>query len=631
MTVGLEEMLRESENRYRMIFERAGDAIFILDAEEAKKGQIIAANQAAAEMHGYTVDELLSMNIKDLDTPDVAEEVPDRFRHILGGEWLKMEITHRRKDGTVFPVEINAGPFEFGNHKHVLALERDITKRKQAEESLRESERALRQANASLETLLHAIPDIVFFKDSKGRYLVVNKATEKFLGRSREELIGKTPEDLLPPDFARECMKSDAEVMRACEPVRRVEESGHGDDRIVVDTTRVPLRDIDGNCTGFVGVIRDITEQKKVEEALRLSSQKWYTTFDAISDSIWLADLEGKILQCNKATATLLGKPIKEIVGSTCWELMHGTTGPIKDCPVVRMKETLRKESLVLRMGDRWICATTDPVIMGDAGTLIGAVHVISDITEQKKTDDKLNNSRIYLDALVEERTAELMKSKKLLRNLANHLQTIREEERMSVAREIHDELGQTLTALKFDIARLAQHPPQAYERLGEKTNEILETIDRAIQTVRRISTDLRPRLLDDFGIVAAMQWQIEEFQKKTEIMCSISIDSESIVLDKQRSISLFRILQESLTNVARHANATEVAVMLEKKDGRVVMTVKDNGKGMPKEQQLQSRSFGLIGMKERALSLDGELKIESDLDKGTTIRVALPLSARSI
>jgi PAS domain S-box-containing protein len=631
MTVGLEEMLRESENRYRLIFERAGDAILILDAEGEKAGHIVAANQAAAEMHGYTVDELLTMNIRDLGTPDIAKEVPDHIRHILDGGWLKTEFDHRRKDGTVFPVEITAGPFEFGKHKHILSFERDITERKRAEKGLMEGEWALRQANARLETLLNAIPDIVFFKDERGRYLVVNKATERFLGHRESELTGKTAEDLLPPDLAKECMKSDAEVMRARGAVRRVEEAGIGDKKIILDTTKVPLHDADGNCIGFVGVIRDITEQRKAEEDLRLSSQKWRTTFDAISDSISLLDSDGKILQCNKATSKFFGKPLKEIIGGTCLELMKGAAEPIEGYPVASVKEIHRKESVVLPMGDKWVRITVDPVITDDSGALIGLVHVISDITEQKKTEEELKGHHKYIDALVEKRTAELKESKRLLRNLANHLQTVREEERMTVAREIHDELGQTLTALKFDIAWLAQHSPQEFEELYQKKNEILENIDRAIQTVRKISTELRPRLLDDFGIVAAIEWQVEEFRKRMGIKCTVSIEPEDISLDKERSISVFRILQESLTNVARHANATEVAVRLEKRDSKVVMTVKDNGRGMSKDYQSDSGSFGLIGMKERALSLGGELKIESYKDKGTTIAISVPLTAKNI
>jgi len=142
-----EEALRESETRYRMLFESAGDAIFILEAEGEDAGRIIAANKAAAEMHGYTVDELVNMKITDLDSPEAAGYVPERINRMLKGEWMKAEIDHRRKDGTMFPVEISAGLFELGKHKHILAFDRDITERKQAEETLKNYTAKLEEMN----------------------------------------------------------------------------------------------------------------------------------------------------------------------------------------------------------------------------------------------------------------------------------------------------------------------------------------------------------------------------------------------------------------------------------------------------------------------------------------------------
>ena len=146
-----EEILKESEKRYRMLFEKAGDAIFILKTEGAEAGKIVVTNKAAAEMHGYTVDELLAMNIKDLDTPDVAKQAPARIRQMLAGEWIKAEITHKKKNGTVFPVEISAGLLEFQDHKYILTFDRDISKSKQAAESLSKAEAKLLLKSKNLE------------------------------------------------------------------------------------------------------------------------------------------------------------------------------------------------------------------------------------------------------------------------------------------------------------------------------------------------------------------------------------------------------------------------------------------------------------------------------------------------
>lgn len=176
MTEGLEEALLESENRYRMLFERAGDAIFILEVEGEKAGQIVAANQVAAEMHGYTVDELLTLKIMDLDTPEGALEAPRRIRNILQGKWIKEEVVHFKKDGTLLPLEISAGLLEFGRHKYILAFERDITERRQAEEDREKLISALQDALANVKTLKGLLPICAWCKkirDDKGYWTKV--------------------------------------------------------------------------------------------------------------------------------------------------------------------------------------------------------------------------------------------------------------------------------------------------------------------------------------------------------------------------------------------------------------------------------------------------------------------------
>lgn len=182
--------LGESELRYRMLFETAGDSIFIIDAEAGNKGRIVAANRSAAAMHGYGEKELIGMNISDLDTPEAARGIPARIDKMLRGEWLKEEVTHRRKNGNVFPVEISAGLLEIDRHKYILAFDRDITERKQAEEALRISEEKFSKA-------FRASPDwITISMIEDGRYIEVNDAFERLSGFSREEAIGKTALEL---------------------------------------------------------------------------------------------------------------------------------------------------------------------------------------------------------------------------------------------------------------------------------------------------------------------------------------------------------------------------------------------------------------------------------------------------
>lgn len=227
---------------------------------------------------------------------------------------------------------------------------------------------------------------------------------------------------------------------------------------------------------------------------------------------------------------------------------------------------------------------------------------------------------------IVEERTAELIRANEQLRNLSAHLQSIRESERTHIAREIHDELGQTLTALKMDASWLGRRLPDDLRELLGKTESMSKLIDNTIKTVQRISTELRPGILDDLGLIAAMEWQAEEFQDRMEGKCEVVLDLEEIIPDQERSTTIFRIFQEILTNIARHSNATSVEVSLKEKDGIIELNVKDNGRGITEEQIYGPRSLGLIGIRERVRSWGGEFEIKGIKDKGTLIKATIPL-----
>ncbi len=230
---------------------------------------------------------------------------------------------------------------------------------------------------------------------------------------------------------------------------------------------------------------------------------------------------------------------------------------------------------------------------------------------------------------ITEHRQAEkaLRQSREQLRNLAVHLQSIREEERAAVAREIHDELGQALTALKMDLSWLEKSISKDKKFLSKKTKSMIELVDSTIEKVQRISSELRPGLLDDAGLSAALEWQAEEFQKRTEVICELSIGPKDIALSQEHSTALFRIFQESLTNIARHAEASRVEVSLTKKGSMLKLKVRDNGIGIRKEQVSAPESFGLIGIRERVRFLGGQIDIKGVRNKGTTMSVSIPLS----
>lgn len=220
----------------------------------------------------------------------------------------------------------------------------------------------------------------------------------------------------------------------------------------------------------------------------------------------------------------------------------------------------------------------------------------------------------------------ELRGSQEELRNLASHLESVREEERTRLAREIHDELGQAMTALKMDIAWLNRKLEPHQAPLHEKTHAMDDLIDATILTVQRLSGELRPGLLDDLGLAAAIEWQSEEFHKRTGVACGVLVDIPATTLSREQATALFRVFQETLANVIRHAKATRVDVRLQALGDRLVFEVADNGRGITAKELKDPRAYGLIGMRERVLTLKGKLAISGRAGQGTTVTVAIPL-----
>jgi signal transduction histidine kinase len=227
--------------------------------------------------------------------------------------------------------------------------------------------------------------------------------------------------------------------------------------------------------------------------------------------------------------------------------------------------------------------------------------------------------------ALTEQR---LRASEENLRALAAHLQSVREEERIHIAREIHDELGQALTGLKYDIAALLKASNEAPEQMPTKAQSVNQAIDRIINAVRRISSGLRPEVLDEIGLHAAIEWQAREFQRRTGIRCSVEISPGFTDPDKERSTALFRIFQELLTNVARHANATRVNVTLADAES-LALKVEDNGRGIQESEFESPRSLGFLGLRERVLAFGGSIDVTGHEGKGTTVSVCIPLTVQ--
>ena len=251
--------------------------------------------------------------------------------------------------------------------------------------------------------------------------------------------------------------------------------------------------------------------------------------------------------------------------------------------------------------------------------------------TRLAQLSSQLRATTASLEREITERTRaeeEFSRSTEQLRELTARLQSVREEERTRIARVIHDELGQTLTGLKMDVAWLQRHLDQPQQAWLEKTLAMSDLLDLTIQTVRRISTELRPGILDDLGLVATIEWQLQEFQARTGIAGKLISAPEETTLDADGSTVVFRIFQEILTNVIRHAQATQVTVSLAESATFLTLQVQDNGRGITKSEINSPKSIGLLGIQERARLRAGEVQFQGTPHQGTTVTVRLPLSA---
>jgi len=333
--------------------------------------------------------------------------------------------------------------------------------------------------------------------------------------------------------------------------------------------------------------------------------------------NVWLDVLDEKanVVIWNKAAETISGYSRDEVVGhGKIWEWLYPDEEyrqeiTARAAAIIKGDSVEDFETVVRTKGGEYRTISWHSRNLTDEkGQLIGSIALGRDVTERKRAEEELEASR------------------QELRELAEHIQSVREEERTGIARELHDDIGQALTAIKIDLSWLRKELPKDEAALLERTRAVLRVADSAIKTVRRISSELRPGVLDDLGLIAAIQWQAGQFQERTGVKCEVSVEHEVIVLEQDRSTAVFRIFQEALTNVARHAAATRVRVNLGEADGRLVLEIADDGKGITAKQLSGHKAFGLMGMRERAAFLGGELQISGGPDKGTRVTVSIPL-----
>jgi PAS domain S-box-containing protein len=378
------------------------------------------------------------------------------------------------------------------------------------------------------------------------------------------------------------------------------------------------LRDDRAQSSSLVSISSDITQLKKAEKAFTTEASFRKAIEDAVRPGIVAYDTEGRQLYVNQGFCNIVGWREEELVGIRppfpYWPAGEQTQNAsvfeamLKGAEGVGMVEM----TFLRRDGGIFHAMVLTAPFYDEYGKVKGLVSSISDITEYKRKEEWLSNSR------------------EQLRDLASHLEMVRETERKEMAHRVHDEIGQPLAALKLELASLSHKLKEEQTALFERTGVMNGIIDESIQAVKRICTELRPWLLDDMGIAEAIKWQTMDFGKRTVIECEFTTDLHEVSLEHDLSTTIFRIFQEMLRNIELHAAATKVSVAFLKKQDRIIMEVKDNGVGIAEELIDNPKSYGLSSIRERVFAWGGAVEIGGEPHKGTTITVNMPLQGRN-
>lgn len=482
------------------------------------------------------------------------------------------------------------------------------------------------------------------------RIVDANPIAAKLVGTTIENLRGKTLTDFpkfLESDIPKQCV----DVLRSGKLLDFGDVPYAGDERIEEGIYSIRIFPILGDCVGVS--VENVTDQRLVERTARESEERFRLLVEGVQEyAILHLDPNGIIVGWNTGAERLKGYRGDEIIGKH-FSIFYPPEEIQRHKPDENLRDAAQKGQSedegwrIRKDGSRFWGNVVITALRDSQGNLRGFAKLTRDMTERREKEEQLRRANQQLELRVRRRTAGLIRvnlelrteiaerekaeeqlrhSLEQLRALAARLQFVREEERMRIAREIHDELGQACTALKMDISLLARKGKSQLQ-IRAKAESAMRLIDNLIHAMRRMASELRPSTLDDLGLVAALEWQAQEYESRTEIQCHLELPVEPLELDSNRSTAIFRIFQEALTNIARHAKATRVEASLMIANQNLLLRVHDNGIGYDPKQLKIGRSLGLVGMRERVLLLEGEFLIEGSPGKGTTVTVRIPMS----
>jgi PAS domain S-box-containing protein len=578
-----------------------------------KTGHVIA-NENKAVMLGYDPEKFTHYSdFTKLIHPEDYKSAIDAMRNHLEGREPRYDVEYR--------IKMSNGEYcwfhdiggiskhdESGGPKTVAGFAIDISARMEAQERLQKTE-----ARYQLLAEQSGIGIGLFSPDGKVMYY--NSRALANLGGKSEDFIGKGFIETFGEEKGNNYLKRIKESIKT--GVNKDYEdylsTSSGNYCFLSNFSR--LCDSSGKVIGVQILSHDITERKKMEDVIKQTNNYNRNLLEASLDPLVTISPEGIVMDVNKAAEKMIGMKRDKLIGNPYFDYVHEknkafegfntafTKGIIKDLPL----------SVIHKSGKFTDVLVNATVFRNEQGQVQGILVAGRDITLRKKMESKLRYS------------------KKMLEHLGRHMNEIRENERSQLALNLHDDLGQRLTGLFLDVAWIKSRIGVQSATVRGRLDEMSNTINETIESIREISYFLRPTILYDLGVVPAIFSQLNKFEKHTGIKCNFYFDSEEFNIDDKISLALFRIIQESLTNIMRHSKASVMSVNLKKLKKNIEMVIEDNGIGIDKDKVSSLTSMGLEGIRERAKSANGEVTISGEKGEGTRIFVTIPYKRKSI
>jgi PAS domain S-box-containing protein len=606
-------------------------------------GNLVYVNPSFLKLWGYDADEeVLGKNASEFwEIEDNAKQVIDVLRG--KGAWVG-ELIARREDGSLFDVHLSASMIkdETGKPIRMIGSFIDISKQKRSEELLKESE-------SNFRTIFEDATDGIYLVDLENKMgFMANKKICQMLGYSQEELGHLGVEDIHPREHL-------PYVLEQFRKARRREISLAENMQVRKKDGSIFYADISGTPITLagrpymMGIFRDVTSRKlaeealqrshkeleklvrertaelaknneelrieitqlkRAEEALKKAEQEKRIILDNMSEFVVYQETNHRVLWANRAAAESLGLNPEQLIGHHCYELWHHSGEPCGDCPVRMAIETGEPHEMERSTSDGRVALARAHPVQDAKGNITGVVETLLETTEQKRTEDALRSSQ------------------KQLRQISVRMQEVEESERRRMAMELHDRVGQNLTALNINLSiMLSQLSAESRQKIASRLYDSMSLVEQTMKHIRNVLAELRPELLDDYGLVTALGWYCEGFSERTGIATEIHGEEFSPRPPRTVESMFFRVAQEALTNICKHAKASLAILTLEEVEGLLRLTIADDGRGFDLTALRRSRDryeWGLLTMQERAKALGGQIHFESEPGGGTRVTIEL-------